>query len=107
MKIVPPGMPFESALMRGLLGRIEDPKYLKWVRTLPCVCCGSPGEVAHHPIDVGFKGMGSKVPDYWVIPMTDRCHQRLHQDVRAWEEDFGPQLKHSVLTLTRYMMENK
>jgi len=105
MKTIPPGMTFERALQSGMLGRIEDPTYLKWVRTLPCCCgCGRTGGVAHHMISRGgFKGMGTKVPDYMTMPMTHDCHQQLHQSVDDWEARNGWQMKHIMLTLVQYM----
>lgn len=105
MKPIPYGMTFEQALRAGYVGRIEDEKYLAFVRKLPCCCCGRPGEVAHHPIQIGFGGKSTKSPDYWAIPMTNECHNRLHFDIDAWEAQHGPQIKHAMLTMTRYLLE--
>ncbi len=48
-----------------------DPKYLAWVRTLPCVVCGKRAE-AHH---AGDHGMGQKPPDRTAIPLCRFHHQ--------------------------------
>lgn len=84
---------------------MEDASYTRWVKQLPCVCCNQPGDDPHHPYDVGFGGGATKVPDYWVIPMTRHCHDQLHKDVRGWEERHGPQLYHALMTLTRAIYE--
>lgn len=107
MKPIPYGMTFEQALRAGYVGRIEDEKYLAFVRKLPCCCCGKPGEVAHHPIQIGFGGKSTKAPDYWAIPMTAGCHSLLHFDIGTWEALNGSQEKHAMLTLTRYMLEGE
>lgn len=107
MKPIPYGMTFEQALRAGYVGRIEDEKYLAFVRKLPCCCCGKPGEVAHHPIQIGFGGKSTKAPDLWAIPMTAECHNRLHLDINAWELVNGLQIKHAMLTMTRYLLEAK
>lgn len=101
MKILPPGLSFERALQAGYAGRLEDSRYLLWVSRLPCVCgCGGSGD-AHHPYGTGFKGAATKVPDWWAIPMSRRCHAALHQDVAGWEERHGPQLRYSLVTITQ------
>lgn len=105
MKPIPYGMTFEQAIRAGYVGRIEDEKYLAFVRKLPCCCCGKPGEVAHHPIQIGFGGKSTKAPDLWAIPMRSVCHAELHHDVRGWEERHGEQIHHALMTLTRYMLE--
>lgn len=105
MKPIPPGMTFRDALIRGYTGRIESGVYLDFVRSLPCVCCGSTHDiVAHHPIDCGFKGLGSKVPDFWAIPLTPHCHDALHRNVAMWEERHGSQFEHAVLTMTQFLV---
>lgn len=98
-------MSFERALQAGYVGRLEDARYLLWVAGLPCVCgCGGSGD-AHHPYSVGFKGAATKVPDYWAIPMRRACHDELHRAVNAWEVRHGPQLQHSLMTLTQAIAE--
>lgn len=99
-KVIPPGMSFSQAFRAGYCGRIEDQRYLAWVRTLPCACgCGKPADVAHHPYSVVMKGAATKVPDYLAIPLSDKCHNRLHQDVATWECVYGPQMHHAAFTM--------
>ena len=54
----------------------RDPRYLSWLRTLPCAFCRSPApsEVSHH----GRRGVGIKASDYLALPSCHRCHRRHH-----------------------------
>lgn len=58
----------------------RNKKYLKWVRSLPCVITGKiENNHAHHIIACGMGGgMGTKPSDLFVIPMDAEEHQRLH-----------------------------
>jgi hypothetical protein len=94
-------MSFETALRVGAVSRMESRAYLDWVKQLPCVCCGQPADDPHHPYDVGFGGKATKVPDYWCIPLCRGHHNQLHADVKAWEEQYGTQLHHALMTITR------
>lgn len=94
-------MTFKQALSAGYVGRMENRGYMDYVKTLDCCGCGAPADDPHHIVSVGFKGMGTKVPDYWVIPLCRGCHDRLHHDVAAWEEANGAQIEHALLTITR------
>jgi len=95
-------MTFERALKAGLVGRLENGRYLSWVSSLPCCCCGRPGGDAHHPYRTGgYKGAGTKVPDWWAIPLSRACHDALHRDVAGWEAEHGPQIQHALVTLTQ------
>lgn len=104
-KPIPPGMSFRSAMARGFVGRIENRRYLDWVKTLPCVSCEASADDPHHPHGVGFKGMGTKVPDYWAIPLCRNCHDALHHNTKGWEDIHGPQLEHSALTMLQAIHE--
>lgn len=58
---------------------IRSPKYIAWIRTLPCCGCGQPSDDAHHII--GFDGiMGGKADDAMAIPVCRACHTTLHTD---------------------------
>lgn len=107
MKPIPPYMTFREALVRGYTERIQDRKYMEWVKCLRCVSCGSPADDPHHPHGTGFKGMGTKVPDVWAIPMCRTCHDELHHDVHAWEEKNGSQFEHALLTLTEAIYKGR
>ena len=60
-------------------------EYKRWLRKLPCPCCGQlAGDlqspiVAAHVDGVGAKGMGTKVADRHCIPLCNGCHTRQHQ----------------------------
>lgn len=106
-KILPPHMSFEQALAAGYAGRIEDRAYMDWVKSLRCCSCYAPADDPHHPAGLGFKGMGTKVPDYWVIPLCRNCHDALHHDVAGWESVNGTQDHHALLTLTQALYEGR
>jgi hypothetical protein len=104
-KVIPPYLTFKQALTNGYVERMESPVYTRWVKTLRCVSCNAPADDPHHPHGSGFKGMGTKVPDWWVIPICRTCHDVLHHDVHAWEEEHGSQLEHTALTLLQAIRE--
>lgn len=52
--------------------RIRNEAYLKWIREKKCVICGSPYVEASH---IGTGGMGTKVTDYFVLPMCAEHHR--------------------------------
>jgi hypothetical protein len=52
---------------------VRHPKYLAWIRTLPCLVCGaSRGIEASH---TGPHGLGQKSPDTSAIPLCTRHHR--------------------------------
>jgi hypothetical protein len=52
---------------------LRDPRYLAWIRTLPCVVCRVPRgiEVSH----TGPHGLGQKSSDFSAIPLCYRHHR--------------------------------
>jgi len=51
----------------------RNPQYLAWIRTLPCVVCGSiRGIEASH---TGPHGLGQKSSDYSAIPLCSKHHR--------------------------------
>jgi hypothetical protein len=56
---------------------VKDPKYLAWIRTLPCVVPGCRGraEAAH----CGARGLSQKASDTNAIPMCAHHHREYHQ----------------------------
>ena len=51
----------------------RDPRYLAWIRTLPCLVCGSMrGIEASH---TGPHGLGQKSPDSSAIPLCAKHHR--------------------------------
>lgn len=107
MKIIPPHLTFRAALSRGYVERMESRPYMDWVKGLSCCSCSAPADDPHHPHGAGYKGMGTKVPDWWVIPICRGCHDELHHDVTAWEDKHGPQFEHVALTLLQALREGK
>ena len=65
-------------------------KYLKWIRSHPCVVTGREYDiVAHHIINCGFSGViGSKVSDLFTIPLNSEIHQQLHHNPKAFEQRY-------------------
>ena len=105
MKIRPYGMPFIEALRLGYLGRIEDRKYLDWVKTLPCVCCGQTGVDPSHFNGMNLSGGATKSPDYFAIPLCRLHHDLLHHDKQYFEETYGDQSYWAMLTLLQAIIE--
>lgn len=106
MKPIPPWLPFRDALQSGHLGRIEDRSYLNWVKSLPCCVCNAPADDPHHIVVPGFKGMGTKSPDYWAIPLCRTHHDELHHNKRKWEEENGSQWEHACVTMLRHRLDH-
>lgn len=105
--VIPGYMSFEQALRKGFAGRMENERYTRWVKSLPCCACRVPADDPHHPYDVGFGGKATKVPDYWCIPLCREHHDELHHDVGAWESCYGSQLHHAFMTMTQAVHEGK
>lgn len=72
--------------------REEDPAYLAYVRTLPCLICRRvPSDPAH--LRTGARqygkphtGMGEKPSDRWVLPLCRTHHddQHRHNELEWW-----------------------
>lgn len=67
----------------------RSPRYLSWIRTLPCAICGRwPTEAAH----TGSRGLGQKAPDFSAIPLCPQCHRldraSYHASVREFRRRF-------------------
>ena len=81
-------------------------KYLKFVRSLPCVVTGRVGTgsdpvVAHHLIGHGEGKMGGKAHDLFTMPMLASVHQEFHHDPKAWEKLHGSQLLYVKQTIKK------
>ena len=72
---------------------IRSEKWLRWVKTQPCVCCGKQADDPHHLIGHGNGVMGSKADDLDCIPLCRIHHNELHQNVKAFEEKYGSQIE--------------
>lgn len=106
-KTIPPGLSFHQAMRRGFTGRIEDRRYMDWVKTLPCCGCGAPADDPHHITSVGLKGTGTKVPDYLVVPVCRDCHDSIHHNADRWEAANGEQLYHAAMTMLQALYEGR
>jgi hypothetical protein len=76
-------------------GRIEEPKHLAFIRTLPCLATGLSGrtEAAHlrgaSPLHgKGMTPMGRKPDDCWTVPLSREAHRRQHtmNEADFWNE---------------------
>lgn len=79
--------------------RYENAFYVSWVKTLPCVASKMPADDPHHLIGHGQGKMGGKASDLFVIPLTREQHTALHDDLIAWERQYGSQWAHVAKTL--------
>lgn len=73
----------------------RNPKYLAYLRRLPCECCGREPSDPAHTGNTG-KGMGMKAWDLDAIPLCRRCHDRYHAiGELAWLDETGIRLEDS------------
>ncbi|HEN3669214.1 TPA: DUF968 domain-containing protein [Yersinia enterocolitica] len=79
--------------------RWESKKWLKWVKSQPCCGCGNGDCDPHHIIGHGQGGMATKAHDLFTFPLCRTCHDKLHDNQRAWEEQHGSQ----IVLLFRFM----
>ena len=92
------GLTFKQSLQKGYIKPTRNKNYLSWVKTLPCPC-GAPADDAHHIIDAGFGGMGTKADDLLTFPVCRACHTEIHQNLRRWEDVYSIQQDHVLETL--------
>ncbi|HBQ68226.1 MAG TPA: hypothetical protein DD781_18105 [Leclercia adecarboxylata] len=81
----------KTLMKRPKRDRWDNPKFLAWVKTQPCECCGKPSDDAHHLIGWGQGGMGTKAHDFLVIPLCRQHHTELHNDPVKFERNHGAQ----------------
>lgn len=103
VKIIPFGMPFLQALRAGFTGRIECPKYLAWLRTLPCDTCQAPPPSDPSHLDNAFKGPGTKSPDTFAIPQCRVCHDNYER--MGSKLDVEPRMARAAVYLTQAIFE--
>lgn len=96
---------------------VKDPKYVGYVKQLPCVICEAYGEPygqapsdAHHPICGRFSQ--AKAPDHTVIPLCKAHHQTgehgkpsVHGHRAAFVEAYGPDTEYIDITRDRVFEE--
>jgi hypothetical protein len=62
-------------------------KYLNFVCAKPCIKCGLPEPSdAHHLINLGNGGVGTKDCDGMTIPLCRKCHQELHANPYGFDQ---------------------
>ncbi|WGE81815.1 DUF968 domain-containing protein [Actinobacillus equuli subsp. haemolyticus] len=71
--------------------RFESSKWLQFVKSQPCVCCGKRADDPHHIIGQGRGKMGSKEHDLFVIPLCRVHHNELHCNAQLFEQNYGKQ----------------
>lgn len=77
-------------------------KYLKFVRSLPCVITGKTTDVvAHHLIGHGEGKTGAKAHDLFTMPLHINEHRRFHDDPKKWEAQHGSQLFYVKQTIKK------
>lgn len=81
--------------------RWMDEKYLAWVKTQPCECCGRPSDDPHHLIGWGQGGMATKAHDIFAIPLCRQHHTELHNDPVKFERKHGTQPEMIIRVLDR------
>ena len=97
MKVWPLSMPFKEVLRN--YDEIRSKAYMALVRDLPCCVCNRDGPSdPHHPHGVGYRGVGTKAPDIWCIPLCRQHHDDLHHDRREWEHRYGSQFEFASVT---------
>ncbi|QLB18684.1 DUF968 domain-containing protein [Mannheimia granulomatis] len=92
--------PLASFMAIPKLQRFEWRKWLQFVKSQPCMCCGKQADDPHHIIGYGGK-MGSKQHDLFVIPFCRIHHDELHRNVGKFEQDYGSQLELLIKFLDR------
>ncbi len=98
--------PYAMYMARPKEMRWESEKYLKFVRSLPCVVTGKSSNdydqvVPHHLIGYGEGKMGGKAHDVFTFPISIDEHRKLHDNVTEWEERNGSQLYHVKETIKK------
>jgi len=62
------------------MGRVEDPEYIAWIKTLPCCNCYGQGGEAHHLKGIHHLSGGSrKAHDLFSVPLCYSCHEAFHK----------------------------
>lgn len=98
--LVDPESP-QTFMKRPKRTRWENAKYLAWVKTQPCECCGQPSDDPHHLIGWGQGGMATKAHDIFAIPLCRQHHTELHNDPVKFERKHGSQPAMIIRVLDR------
>jgi hypothetical protein len=102
-KIIPPTMPFDQALRFGYTGEIRMPRYLEWIRTLPCDHCKRPApSQASHPNF--YKSQKNKGPDPLALPECPACHAEYERNGYT-DEDY--RMQRAAIYMLRAIWEGR
>lgn len=82
-------------------------KYRDYIKTLDCVATGRPADDAHHITGLKESGIGTKIDDFYCIPLTREQHTLLHNDFKKWEASYGPQLEHWRRTIAKAIRDGE
>lgn len=94
-RIYPPQLSFEQALRLGYTGPIRLPRYLEWIRTLPCDHCGGKSEASHPNF---FKSQKNKGPDPLALPECRFAHE-------SYERNGTPDEERRLARAALYMLQ--
>lgn len=90
----------------------RDPRYRKYIRSLPCAECGHYGSkrdpiVAAHLRCLGDGGTGIKPSDYYAVPLHEKkCHRAVKHQKGAEALSFDP-AKEVIKCLIGYFVGGK
>ena len=96
----------------------KDPKYLDYVRSLPCIICQTFHEpqnsvtTAHHPIHQRYSA-GKKRADNEAIPLCEGHHQGLwdqskiavHKEPQLWKIKYGYDHQYTDIIKNKYFSD--
>lgn len=65
--------------------RLRSEKYLRYIRTKPCLVCGQQAE-AHHLTFAQPRARGLKTGDQYTVPLCHKHHMELHDNLpeKTW-----------------------
>jgi len=80
---------------------VRNQRYLEYIRSHPCMECGTDvGVIAHHS-DPNNTAMGRKVSDFCTVALCQPCHQRLHDGSGTPTKDEQHREQHRLMV--RYL----
>jgi len=78
-------------------------KYLDFIRSKPCITCGSHDTFPHHEA-MGCAGKGIKAPDSYTLPMCAKCHRFRHDTGFSFWDEQNIDVKMEIIKLlTEYL----
>lgn len=78
----------------------RDKKYVKWIRTQPCLVCFKTPSQAHHYRTAENSGMGIKPADEWCVPLCHAHHSELHKTgIKTFSGKYGVDFREELTRL--------